>query len=142
MIDYIHVRLCDWGRQIRKVYLGHEGWPSRSVLGKLKEEGILGAASVRFVQFEPEFLIGECLETNRAIKGLTEIDREILFVHYVVIGKGKLKAARLDMPRSTYYSHIDQAQRSLERLLIAGLDKKAAIRPGHLDSDRPYFAVA
>lgn len=113
MIDWIHARCKTWGAQIRWVYLGKDGWPSRSVLGKMITEGSLGASCNRFVQHFPEVLNPEALETNNAIKQLEEKHREILFVHYVVIGKGKVKACRLEIERTVYYDRLDTAHKRL-----------------------------
>jgi len=119
MIDYINERCFAWGKQIRRVYLGHDGWPSKSILGRLQEEGLLGAASSRFVQHYSECLMGEAVETGNAIKKLSEEHREILFVHYVVIGKGKVKAHWLDLPVRTYYNRLDKAQTVLAGVLAS-----------------------
>lgn len=118
MIDWIHARCNVWGAQIRWVHLGKDGWPSRSVLGKLIEEGALGASSSRFIQNYPEVLNPEALETNNAIRQLGESEREILFVHYVVIGKGKVKAWRMNLAKNTYYDRIDAAHRKLTGLFV------------------------
>lgn len=130
MIDYIHVRCLNWGRGIRAIYLGTDGWPSRSVIGKLRDEGVLGASCDKLTQHYREVLTGEQLETGNAIKQLSEHDRAILFVHYVVIGKGKVKAARLDMARSTYYAYVEKAQGHLAVTLASRPDKIGHFRPG------------
>jgi hypothetical protein len=117
MIDHIHHRCITWGRRIRQIYLGKDGWPSRSILGKLSEEGVLGASATRLVQSYSEVLTGEALETACAIKVLDEESREVLFVHYVVIGKGKTKAYRLGISRDTYYERLHRAHWCVDRVL-------------------------
>lgn len=141
-IDYIRARGKEWGYQIRKIYLGADGWPSRTILGRLREEGLLGAASTRLVDNYRECLVGETLETGNAIKRLDEEDREILFVHFVVIGKGKVKAARLGISRTTYYAKLDRAERNLDRALLMPPNKIAPFCPGRDEPLRLLSAVS
>lgn len=113
MIDWIHAKCKVWGAQVRWVNSGKDGWPSRTTIGRMIEEGALGASTGRFSQFLPEVLNPEALEINNAIKKLAETHREILFIHYVVLGKGKVKAGHLGIEKSVYYDRIDRAQTHL-----------------------------
>lgn len=142
MIDWIHARCNTWGRQIRWLYQGKDGWPSRSTLGKMIEEGLVGASADKFTQHWPEVLNADALEINNAVKRLAEPDREMLFVHYVVIGKGKVKAARIGISRSTYYDRLDLAQQHLWRALAAGPDKIGGFCPGQMDPKYGTLQVA
>lgn len=126
MIDYIESRCKEWGHAVRAIYVGKDGWPSRSVLGKLREEGVLGASCDKLAQHYREVLTGERLDTGNAIKRLGEEDRAILFVHYVVIGKGKVKAARLGVSRKTYYDYVNKAQGHLAVIIASGGYNKPA----------------
>lgn len=112
MIDWVHAEAEPWGRQIRWTYLGKDGWPSRTMLGKLIDEGIVGASASKFTQFFPEHLSAEALAFNRVYKTLGEDDQLALFVHYVVIGKGKTKAHRMGIPVRTYYDRLDRAHKA------------------------------
>lgn len=129
MIDWIHDECEAWGQQMRAVYLGHDGWPSRTALGKLIEEGVVGASASKMLRFFPESLNADALRTNRVIKTLSEDDRVTLFVHYVVIGKGKVKAHRMGLPLRTYYDRLDQAHKRFSGASHA-LHKKDTIRAG------------
>jgi len=111
MIDWIHADCTNWGHQMRAVYLGQDGWPSRTTLGKLIEEGVVGASAGKMMRFFPESLNVEALRVNRVIKTMAEDDRITLFVHYVVVGKGKVKAHRMGLPLRTYYDRLDQAHK-------------------------------
>lgn len=113
MIDWIHECCEHWGWQMRILHMGKDGWPPRTILSKMIEEGSLGASAHRFMQYFPECLDAEALKTNNAIKTLDERDREILFVDYVVIGKGKVKAARMGIARRTYFDRRDDAHSHL-----------------------------
>ncbi len=117
MIAWIHERCKHWGWQMRLLYLGKDGWPARSILGKLIEEGALGASSSRFMQHFPECLDADAIATNNAIKTLSEADREVLFLDYCVIGKAKVKAARMGVERRTYYDRRDAAHVRLSHAL-------------------------
>lgn len=117
MIDYIHERCRSWGAQMRWVSMGKDGWPSRTMLARIITEGSLGASAGRFVQHFPEVLNAEALEINNAVKTLKEPHREILFVHYVVVGQGKAKARTIGIHIQTYYDRLDSSQGELARAL-------------------------
>ena len=116
---------------MRILYGGKDGWPSRTVLARMIEEGALGASSSRFMQFFPECLDSDALKYNTAIKQLSERDREILFVDYVVIGKSKVKASRMGIARQTYFQRRDSAHTRLAQVLHLkqDMDKKAGFSP-------------
>jgi hypothetical protein len=113
MIDWIHEGCKHWGWQMRMLYVGKDGWPSRTMLARMIEEGALGASASRFMQHFPECIDAEALKFNNAIKRLGEKEREILFIDYVVIGKGKVKAVRMGIARSTYFDRRDDAHKAL-----------------------------
>lgn len=142
MIDYIHARCTDWGRGVRAIYLGRDGWPSRSVIGKLRDEGLLGASCDKLTQHYREVLTGEQLETGNAIKQLSEDDRAILFVHYVIVGKGKIKAHRLGIGRTTYYAYVEKAQGHLAVALLSAPNKIGQICSGQTSLPASSFMAA
>ena len=109
MIDWVKHRAEVWGRQVRWVFLTKDGWPSRSALGKLIEEGVTGAGSTRFIQHYPEVMMGEPLQTHNIIKTLPVDDKEMFFLHYVVKGMAKVKAAKMGLSKSRYYERLDRA---------------------------------
>ncbi len=113
MIDWIDDGCKHWGQQMRMMYLGKDGWPPRTVLAKMIEEGVLGAAANHFMQYLPECMDAEAIRWNIGIRMLDEGPRMRLFIHYVVIGKGKVKAARMGEARSVYYEHLEQAHKRL-----------------------------
>jgi hypothetical protein len=117
MIDWIHQRCRSWGSQMRYIWIGKDGWPSRTTLARMIEEGALGAATGRFVQHHPECLGPEELQINNAIKRLDEKDREILFVVYVVREKGKLTMGRYSLSRTAYYDWIDEVHKRVSSSL-------------------------
>ena len=117
MIDWIHDGCKHWGHQIRILYLGKDGWPPRTILDKMIKEGVLGASANQFTQFFPECLDEEAVRWNNAIKSLEEEHRNRLFIHYCVIGKGKVKAARMSESRTVYYDRLDLAHKKVSGAL-------------------------
>jgi hypothetical protein len=127
MIEWVHDRCRRWGDQYRYVYLGQSGWPPRTVMAKMIEEGILGASSSRFVQHFPECLTGEELQLNCAIKYLGESDRELIVIRYVIREKPKLTCGRLYMSHAVYYGRIDRAHQRISGALnqLSGQNRRS-----------------
>ncbi len=113
MIDWLHEEGKHWGWQMRLVYVGKDGLPARSTLGKLIEEGALGASTSRLLQHFPECLDERAIKFGNVVKTLSERDREFIFIDYVVIGKAKVKAARMGIERRAYYDRRDAAHAHL-----------------------------
>lgn len=113
MIPWVDEALKEWARDKRRIEYGNEGWPPRSVLGKLIEEGVTGAAALKFVQHHPEVLTGESLNVNRGVCKLPEDLRTVLFAHYMVRGPVKHKAFTLGISRDAYYRQLDKAHERL-----------------------------
>jgi hypothetical protein len=140
MIDWVHAEAERWGRQMRWKWLGKDGWPSRTMLGKLIDEGVVGASSAKFMQFFPEHLTSDALAVNRVVQALAEGDRAMFFVHYIVIGKGKTKAHRMGVPVRTYYDHLDRAHKAYASAQHR-LHKITPIRATRNDEDRLAFPI-
>lgn len=117
MITWIHERCRSWGNQVRYIHMGKDGWPSRTTLARMIEEGALGAATGRFVQHHPECLGQEELQLNNAIRRLSEKDREILFVIYVVRIKSKVVMANYSLSRTSYYDWVDEVHKRISASL-------------------------
>lgn len=138
MIDWIHDGCCKLGAELRALYCGKDGWPPRSMLAKMIEEGSLGAAAIRYTQYVPSYLSKESVKFNNALKTLSEEDREFFLIDYVVIGKGKVKAARIGIARSTYYGKRDALHAHLSQAfhrIASGPDKKAEICTGEIRNE-------
>lgn len=119
MIDWIHARCREWGYQVRKINMGNQGWPPRTVLDKMIREGVLGAASGgKFSQYCPEVLTEEALQMNNAIKQLSEQDREHLFLVYVIREKAKVTMQRLGVTRTAYYDLVDNLHKRINTSLF------------------------
>jgi hypothetical protein len=124
MIDWIHARCKEWGYQMHKINLGNEGWPPRTILDKMIKEGILGAASGRFVQHYPECLGEEEVKINNAIKRMSETDREILFAYYVLRTKPKMIMAAYSFSRTQFYDCIDEIHKRINTSLYLVLSEQ------------------
>ena len=119
MIDWIHQRCRDWGAQVRHIYLGRDGWPSKTILSRMIEEGVVGAGCTRFVQHHPECLGPEQLQINNAVKRLEEKDREVLMLMYVLRERAKVSMARYSLSRTAYYDWVDNIHKRLSCSLNA-----------------------
>lgn len=117
MIDWIDQRCRDWGHQVKYIYFGRGGWPPKTTLARMIEEGILGASAGRFVQHFPEFMPPECQQINNAVKRLVERDREVLFRMYVVKDKAKVLMAEFSMSRNAFYDFVDGIHKRLSASL-------------------------
>lgn len=115
--DFVRERCRQWGREMRWTFAGKDGWPPRTMLDKMIKEGILGASSSLIAQVWPEFLSEIATETNIAIKRLPEVDREMIFVQFVVADKAKVKAARMQIHIRTYYARLDTSLTRLSGIL-------------------------
>lgn len=106
MIDWVHMACNEWGRQMRR-RAGDTGFPPRSLLGKLVEEGP-GAGSNRFYQHIPEMLEGEGLEVSIAVRKMCEtmaMERpcKVVIAHYLFAGKAAGKARALNIDTQDYW---------------------------------------
>lgn len=123
MINWVHEVCKSWGRAQYWLLYGKQGFPTRTMLGKLMEEGLVGAAFNRFTMEYPEVLVGENLAVANAIKTLPETPRTIITVHYVIRLPAKLKYAKLNIKKDAYYDALSNAH-----YLIANALQAAEIR--------------
>lgn len=126
---WLDAMLSKWGRAVHYLLFGDAGWPSRTMLGKIMEEGFTGAAAQNLVHHYPEVLTGEALEVSRAIKRLpSEEMRTVIFAHYVLTRVPvKAKAAKLGIERSTYYDRLKSAHLSLS-IRLDGQNSSVCVR--------------
>jgi len=103
VIDYIHERCRSWGAQLRWVTSGQDGWPSRTMLARMIAEGLARSFCGAFRAALPGSLSPRCARDQQRHQNLKEAHREILFVHYVVVGQGKAKAHAIGIHIQTYY---------------------------------------
>lgn|GEM_PF-4907232 len=107
MLDFIHSQGKAWGRYMRQ---SPTGYSSRSVMGRIVEEGSVGAAIKQFFQKIPVTGIPRgVLPFHRAYLRLPERLREVIFVTYVVGAERDAKAEALGITKSHMYRLLDQA---------------------------------
>lgn len=109
MIDWIREAARQWGAEMRWLYCGKDGWPPRTTLAKLIEEGNHGAAVSRFHQHFPECLSPGALVTNNTIRRLARRHQEMFWIHDVIRGRVKHKAKTMDISVRTYFAWLDEA---------------------------------
>jgi DNA-directed RNA polymerase specialized sigma24 family protein len=115
----------EMGYQWRRRYLGEykgdripPGHASRSVLGKIQEEGFDGAGQTRAAQFFPEFYTGDALLGRRALQALNDVERTAITFHFYPRGVPvKLKAHTLGWPTRTYWWRLNRGMEKLGRAL-------------------------
>lgn len=117
MIGWVDAICKEWGRAQYWLLFGKTGWPTRTVLGKLMEEGIVGAACSQFLVEYPEVLTGDNLRTANAIKLLPEEPRSLVTIHYVIRMPAKQKCQRIPLPLRTYYAKLGDAHVRLANVI-------------------------
>lgn len=117
MIAWVNEACKAWGRAQYWVLYGSNGWPSRTLLGKLIDEGLVGAVAGEWARPFPEVLTGANLVTANAVKRLGEESRTLITVHYVIRGHASYKCKVIHMAPRTYYQKLDVVHYQLEPLL-------------------------
>jgi hypothetical protein len=117
MIGWVNEACKAWGRAQYWVLYGYNGWPSRTLLGKMIDEGIVGAAVGQWVREFPEVLTGQNLLTANAVKRLGEESRTLVTVHYVIKGHARHKCRVIHMAPRTYYAKLDAVHYQLAILI-------------------------
>jgi hypothetical protein len=123
MISWVNAVCKEWGRAQYWLLFGKGGFPTRTILGKLMEEGVVGAACSQFTMEYPEVLTGDNLVVANAIKTLSEVPRSVVTVHYVFRMPTRLKYAKLGMGRTSYYDTLNLSHVQLANAIDA-IDSK------------------
>lgn len=111
--------MCEkWGSVTRGMIYGVNGWPAKTMLGRIMEEGFTGAAAKCFVQHFPEVMTGDSLAVSNAFKNIRREEvRLVVFAHYVIPKKAHEKARRMGICRTTYYDRLKDGHSQLLSLL-------------------------
>ena len=114
-LDVSFAKACArvWGRQVWRIWLGMDGWPAKTLLGRIMEEGLTGAGHTRARAWYPEGLTEEGLLVSRALHRLEEPDRRALMIHYAVPLPADRKARVVGIAERTYYRSVGEATRRL-----------------------------
>lgn len=150
----------EMGYQFRRNYLGllppsaerpaeyaPPGYAPRDILGKIREEGLVGASQGYDRQIFREYFTGEALRCRRAMQALEEKERVAVFVHFAIAGEPvKVKAHALNWKLATYYWRLNRGMTKLAKALQSLEQKELDVGAGsgdHSLSDavlRPFAA--
>lgn len=128
MIPWVHESCKAWARHRRWLDAQTElGWPSRSMLGKLMDEGPgAGSSGGTFgssvpVSDPPKDYAGISFALQRMISGYAlRQQAEVVQVHYLGTGDVKTKAAALEISVSQYWDFLHSAHAYFAGFLDAG----------------------
>ena len=128
MIPWVHESCKAWARHRRWLDAQTElGWPSRSMLGKLMDEGPgAGSSGGTFgssvpISDPPKDYAGISFALQRMISGYAlRQQAEVVQVHYLGTGDVKTKAAALEISVSQYWDFLHSAHAYFAGFLDAG----------------------
>lgn len=102
-IAYADSALDAWASWVR----GNEGaWPPRTLLGRIIEEGISGAAHTREIALMPIQIV----RTDRAVAKLEHPLRKVIKVYYLTHAASEVKAAACRVSRATFWRRVERGQ--------------------------------
>ena len=106
--EWLEPMLAVWAGQVRGMWSGEDGWPPRTVLARIQEEGA-GASHGSYSQRVFEVYHKEGLAIRRAMEGMPYQARQALALHYLASGNAKEKAEVMQISKARYWSLIDAA---------------------------------
>lgn len=106
--EWLEPMLYVWKDQVLASWQGHDGWPARTVLARIIEEGA-GASHGRGNQRVFEVFSNDGLKIRLAMEGMPIGPRQVLAVHYLADGNAKSKAKELEISKSRYWAMLDSA---------------------------------
>lgn len=110
-IAYADCRLDAWASWVKG---GMSAWPSMTMLGRVIEQGLSGAAQAGVP------LVGmpdEVLATDRAVARLDVYERKVVIVYYLTYADSEIKAARCGVSRATFWRRVTRAQKRIYEYL-------------------------
>ena len=107
----------EWGRQVWRLWMQDQGWPARTLLGRIIDEGLTGAGHTGGKQWYPEAFDDKGQLVSRALRRMPESDRNAIAIHYAVPVPVKRKLVVLKIPESTYFRSLRAARDRLANLL-------------------------
>lgn len=125
-VAYADGRLDAWASWVRS---NQQGWPPRTLLARVMEEGISGAAHGTCAESMPMHI----LETDRAVAHIEQRLRQVVKVYYLTHAASEVKAAKLGVSRATFWRLIERAQLAVHAQLIAG-ETETQYSPAHLQT--------
>jgi hypothetical protein len=109
--------LKDWAEEVHKPVTG---WPTRSLMGRLEEEGPVGAAIHAHDQKIPglRMMAPRVKRVHIAWKQLSERSMRVIWVFYYPRTSYKDRKDALGVTKSTMYRWLDKAHDELEIKLL------------------------
>lgn len=106
-IAYADTCLDAWASWVR----GNQGaWPTRTLLGRVMEEGVAGAASHSAVV---ESMPYQILRTDRSVARLEDRLKRTIKLYYLTHSSSEIKAAQLGVSRATFWRLLERAQQAV-----------------------------
>ena len=112
-IRIVHVRLEMWAKWARDK--APNGWPERTILGRLIEEGPGASQCSAGVSDMPEGVA----ETDRAVGHLPTEDRGVIRQYYLFWAPREMMARKLRMPVTKFDSVLNRARWRISGFLSA-----------------------
>src|SRR5688572_23340017 len=109
-IAYADERLDAWASWVKGRL---NAWPVRTLLGRIIEQGVSGAAQGTGSDFMPDSI----LETDRAVAQLDALERRVIVEYYLSYASSEIKAARCGISRATFWRRLQRGQMSIFRHL-------------------------
>jgi len=115
MIDWVDAACREWAGPARALFFGKAfGWPPRTLLGRLVDEGPTGAGQVGFYQPMPESFQGTALDVSRALRRMAETHRFekpwiVAHAHYLFEGRARSKAQQIHITVPQYWRDLHTA---------------------------------
>lgn len=103
-IRIVHIRLEMWAKWARDK--APNGWPERTILGRLIEEGPGASQSSHTTSDMPEGIA----ETDRAVGHLPDEDRKVVRQYYLHWAPRDVMARKLRMPLTKFDSVLNRAR--------------------------------
>jgi len=102
-VCYADQRLAAWASWVRSKLAA---WPSRTLLGRIIEEGASGAAQGRPLETLPDIV----LQTDRAVARIEPCLSQVLRVYYLVHASSEVKAEACHCSRATFWRRVERGQ--------------------------------
>lgn len=109
-VAYADCRLDAWASWVRG---GANAWPTRTLLARIIEQGVSGAAqSCAFDRMPAQVLL-----TDRAVAHLDTELKQTVLVYYLMYASSEIKAAHLGVSRATFWRRVTRGQKAVAQAL-------------------------
>ena len=106
--EWLEPMIDTWAGQTRYLLHGVDGWPLRTVLARVIEEGA-GASHSAPNQRTFEVYRRDGLAIRRAMEGMPLLQRQVFVAHYLADGHAAEKAKILGLSKARYWAILDTA---------------------------------